>query len=218
MADLGRVLAAARAPGLALRLDVQGVRVFRPRLASDPVRMRSDRARANVAAAGAWLRGLPTALGLGVTAARLLAPAGRWRELMAALQRDVPSAESALRTLVGRGAGSTPAGDDVALGALAYGWAAKGQDAPAVTAMRLLIAELCTLTTALGASYLRAAARAEFGGHLIAWVRALPRASQLRTQGLAMRLTRHGATSGFDTLAGFVAAAEAADAAQLTRM
>ena len=88
----------------------------------------------------------------------------------------------------------------------------------AVTAMRLLIPELCTLTTALGASYLRAAARAEFGGHLIAWVRALPRASQLRTQGLAMRLTRHGATSGFDTLAGFVAAAEAADAAQLTRM
>lgn len=192
--------------------------MFRPRLAPNPADMHSDRARANVAAAGQWLRSRPMALGLGATAADLLAPAGRWRNLLAALQRGTSPAEPALRALIGRGAGSTPAGDDLAIGALAYGWATQGREAPLVAAVRALDAELSALTTALGATYLRAAARGEFGSHLVAWVRTLWRASPLRAQALAMRVAQHGATSGFDTLTGFVAAAEAADAARLTGM
>ena len=220
--DLDRVLdatesigAAAANPGdeLSLYFDVQGVRVFRPRLAPRAAEMASSRARANVAAAAQWLRAYPASLGLGATAAQLLAPAGRWRNDLLAFQHDQRQAESVFRALVGRGAGSTPAGDDFLIGVLAYAWVTRGREAPAVETLRALAAELPALTTSVGASYLRAAARGEFGSHLIAWVRGLPHVSSQRGLELARRAAAHGATSGYDTLLGFVAAAEAADAA-----
>jgi hypothetical protein len=174
--------------------------------------MRSNRARNNIAAAGQWLRAHPAPLGLGAPAAELLVPGGRWLERLAALQGDTPPTESVLRALVGRGAGTTPAGDDVLVGALAYAWTTQGENAPLVAAMRLLRAELPALTTAVGGTYLRAAMRGEFGSHLVAWVRALPRLTPQRSLALAYRLADHGASSGYDTLTGFIAAAEAAEA------
>ncbi len=219
--DLDRVLNALEADEceaadagktLSLRIDVRGVRIFRPRLAPHPAAMQSDHAQANVAAAGQWLRACPTPLGLGVTAAELLAPAGRWCERLVALQGDTPPAEPVLRALIGRGAGTTPAGDDILVGALAYAWATQGETAPVVAAMRLLESELPALTTSIGGTYLRAAVRGEFGSHLVAWVRTLPRVSPTRSLALANRLAGHGASSGYDTLAGFIAAAEAAQA------
>lgn len=214
--DLERVLNALETEGCeatdsggawSLRLDIRDVRIFHLRLAPKPAEMRSNRARNNIAAAGQWLRAHPAPLGLGAPAAELLVPGGRWLERLAALQGDTPPTESVLRALVGCGAGTTPAGDDVLVGALAYAWATQGENAPLVAAMRLLRAELPALTTAVGGTYLRAAMRGEFGSHLVAWVRALPRVTPQRSLALARRVAAHGASSGYDTLAGFVAAA-----------
>ena len=219
--DLDRILEATQSDGaatanpgeeLSLHFDIQGVRVFLPRLAPHPAEMRAGRTRANVTAAAHWLRAYPAPLGLGATAAQLLAPSGRWRNYLLAIQHDQRQAESAFRALVGRGAGSTPAGDDFLIGMLAHAWVTQGREAAAVATLRSLAAELPSLTTTVGASYLRAAARGEFGSHLIAWVRGLPRVSPQRGLELARRAAAHGATSGYDTLVGFVAAAEAADA------
>jgi hypothetical protein len=220
--DLERVLDAVENTGveaaesgeaLSLHIDVGGVRTFRSGLARNPAGMRSTRARANVAAVAQWLRACPAPLGLGATASALLAPEACWRKSLLALQRGTHPAESVLRSLVGYGAGATPAGDDFAIGALAFAWVTQGREAPLIAAMRLLGTELPALTSTAGATYLRAAARGEFGSHLVAWVRALPRASPPRALALARRVADHGATSGYDTLLGFVAAAEAADAA-----
>jgi len=224
--DLERVLAAlenrqyaAAEAGdeWALHLDVAGVRTFRPRLTANAADLRSAAARAGIAAVAGWLRASPLPLGLGATAAELLAPDGRWRTALAGLQQDARAAEPMLRALVGLGAGSTPAGDDFVIGALAHAWVTRGGKAPLIAAMRLLGAELPALTTAVGATYLRAAARGEFGSHLIAWVLALPRVSPPRALALARRVAGHGATSGRDTVAGFVAAAEADDASRCSR-
>jgi len=193
---------------LALQLDAGGVRTFRPRLAANAADLRSVRAKAGIAAVAHWLRASPLPLGLGATAAELLAPDGYWLNALAGLQQDARSAESSLRNLIGRGAGTTPAGDDFAIGALAYAWATQGREAPLISAMRFLGPELPELTSAVGATYLRAAARGEFGSHLVTWVQALPRVSPARALTLARRVAGHGATSGCDTLAGFVAAAE----------
>jgi hypothetical protein len=198
---------------LALHVDVRGVRTFRPRLAANAADMRSAGARAGIAVVAQWLRAHTVPLGLGATAAEVLAPDGCWRNSLAELRHDMRSAESVLRTLIGSGAGSTPAGDDFAIGALAYAWVAHGPMAPVIAATRLLGTELNALTTAVGATYLRAAARGEFGSRLVAWVLALPRVSPSRALALARRVADHGATSGYDTLTGFVAAAEAAEAA-----
>jgi hypothetical protein len=211
--DASRFGAARSGHDLSLHIDSADVRIFRPRLAPNPAPMRSNCARANVGAAAQWLRAHPAPLGLGATAAQLLAPDGHWLKCIAGLQGDMRTAARALHALVGRGTGTTPAGDDLVVGALAYAWATLGQDAPVVAAMGLLDAELPALTTAVGTSYLRAAARGEFGSHLIAWVRALPRVTPQRALALAGRVARHGATSGYDTLLGFVAAVEAAQAA-----
>jgi hypothetical protein len=217
--DLQRVLHALRAGGDAaaggtvpLQLDVRGVRLFRPALEPHPAQMRSDCAQANIAAAGQWLRARAQPLGLGPTAAAMLAPGGRWLQCLAALHAGADAPDPAWRALVGRGAGTTPAGDDILVGALAYAWATQGPNAAAVAALRRREAEFAALTTAVGATYLRAAVRGEFGSHLLAWVRALPRAAPQRSLALARRVAGHGASSGYDTLAGFVAAAAAASA------
>ena len=223
--DLDRVLdaiesngTAAADPGgeLSLQLDVEDVRTFRPRLAPCSADMGSVRARANVAAAAQWLRACTAPLGLGSAAAGVLTPGGRWLNSLIELRRDTCTAESVLRTLIGFGAGATPAGDDFAIGALAHAWATQGREASAIAAMRLLEGELPRLTTSAGATYLRAAARGEFGSHLVAWVRALPHVLPSRALALALRVAGHGATSGCDTLAGFIAAAEASDSRPLT--
>ena len=218
--DLDRVLdalaseaAAGLRAALTLQLDIDGVRIFRPQLARHAADMASVCARRNIAAVAQWLREASEPLGLGATAAEVLAPGGGWCKSLTEFRRDTRSAEQALRALIGRGAGTTPAGDDFVTGALAHAWITTGRDASMVAAMRLLQAELPNLTTATGATYLRAAARGEFGSHLVAWISALPRVAPPRALRLALRVAGHGASSGCDTLAGFVAAAEAADAA-----
>jgi len=213
--DLERVhaaLAGRRHPDAAvtLRIDVANARTFRSGLAPNPAGVQSVPARAAIAAVAQYLRASTAPLGLGAAAAAVLAPGSRWLQYAAASQDSAPAAESVLRDLIGFGAGTTPAGDDFIIGMLAHAWTRQGRDAPAIAAMRLLGAALPELTTAASASYLRAAARGEFGSHLVTWVRALSGASPSRALALARRVAGHGATSGRDTLTGFVAAAEAA--------
>ncbi len=212
--DLGRAIGVldsggGPAPAPQLCIDAAGVRLFHTRLPQDAAGMASRRARDNIAAAARWLRAHPLPLGLGATAAELLARGGRWRGALAQAGHRADAADPGLRALIGRGAGTTPAGDDLVLGALAYAWSTQGEQAAIVAAMRALEGELAALTTAAGASYLRAATRGEFGSHLIAWVRTLPHAGAGRSLALAQRIAAQGATSGYDTLSGFVAAAEA---------
>ncbi|MCM2252402.1 MAG: DUF2877 domain-containing protein [Ramlibacter sp.] len=195
-----------------IRLNLDGVRVFRLLLgASD---LSAAPARAGIARVAAWLRMRSEPCGLGGTAVAALAPDGPIRRTLAAIDASAPGADSAVRALIGRGAGSTPAGDDVLVGALAYAFASGGPDGALARAMRALAPAFDELTTATGATYLRAALQGSFGGDLLAFVRALWRGPTDRALLRAMRVAGHGATSGIDSLMGFVAAYEAARGAE----
>ena len=210
--DLVRVLDAAEddaGSGLCLRLETQGVRTFRTQLPAQATEMRTPRALANIDALAASLRAGSWQLGFGRTADEILASSRKWRDCLYPGSGEAYALESRLRSLIGRGSGTTPAGDDFLVGMLACVWSMQGRDAPLIRTMRLIAPELETLTTTTGATYLRAATRGEFGSHLIVWVRALPHATRVRALALAQRVANHGATSGGDTLIGFVAAAQA---------
>jgi len=210
--DLIRVLRAAgddMDSVLHLRLDTQGVRTFHTRLPAKILDSHSSRAQANIAALAASLRTNPARLGLGQTAAEILGTGARWRDFIRPSGGEPQRIASTLRALIGRGAGTTPAGDDFLVGMLACIWSMQGQCAPLIRALRAMAPELETLTTTTGATYLRAATRGEFGSHLLVWVRALPQVSRARALALAERVASHGATSGYDALTGFIAAAEA---------
>lgn len=190
--------------GAPLRLDLAGVRVFELRLAAGA----AAPSRAALDAVAAWLRARPEPCGLGTSVAAALAPAARVRCTLALVASGGSEADAALRELVGRGAGSTPAGDDMLVGALAHALATVGPAAPLARALRRLAPEFDRLTTAAGATYLRAALAGSFGSDLLAFVRALPQEPVARALQRAMRVAAHGATSGIDTLIGFVAAHE----------
>ncbi|MGC4076910.1 MAG: DUF2877 domain-containing protein [Rubrivivax sp.] len=160
---------------------------------------------AGVARVADWLRSQPPANGFGDTQAQVLAADGRLRQALQAAA-DGPTAPTLLQ-LIGRGAGSTPAGDDALIGALAHGWLVDGADSPLRRALLPWREALGALTTPLGAGYLRRAIDGVFGSHLIQLCRALPAAGE-RLDTRARRVACHGASSGIDTLLGFVAAHE----------
>jgi hypothetical protein len=213
--DLFRIFDAAQAEedrSVPLRIDLAAVRTFHSRLAPDPAAMRSDRALSNLAALALWLRANSAPLGLGLPAGKLLAQGGTVHHWVAALRENSLAGEQALLALIGRGAGSTPAGDDFLIGMLAQAWASVGENAPLVVLLRALSDRLPLLTTSASVSYLRAATRGEFGSHVTVLVRSLERVPRARTLALAGRVAGHGVSSGLDTLAGFIAAAEDYDA------
>lgn len=203
--ELDRLLdrLAGAPPGQVVPLDLSGVRVFRLRLEGGAAL--PDAAIAPVAA---WLRSQSTC-GLGVAVAQALEPDALVRRTLALSATGGADGEQALRALIGRGAGSTPAGDDVLVGALAHAIVSGGENAPLAQALRRLAPEFDRLTTAAGATYLRAALEGAFGSDLLAFVRAVA-AGQSPAQVLrrATRVAAHGATSGIDSLVGFVAAHE----------
>jgi hypothetical protein len=216
--DLSRIIDAARActkganpPSLSLGIELCAVRTFATRLVPDPVGMRSERALGNIGALARWLRAQPEPLGLGLPADALLAPGGAAQQWVAALRENSPASEQALLALIGRGAGSTPAGDDFLIGMQAHAWACAGAEAPLVALLRALDQRLPRLTTSASVSYLRAATRGEFGSHLTVLVRSLAQVPRTRALALAARVAGHGVSSGLDTLAGFIAASEADD-------
>lgn len=195
--------------GRRITLDLDGVRVFRLALAR--VDLQAPQPQSTLDRVGAWMRQRTEPCGLGEPPAVALAPHGLLRRTLAAVAAGPSGAEAALRALIGRGAGSTPAGDDMLIGAMAYAHAGGGQ-AALIDAMRTLVPDFDRLTTAAGATYLRAALQGHFGGDLLGFIRALPRPPADRALCRAVRVAGHGATSGIDTLLGFIAAHEVARA------
>jgi len=208
--DLAWLLQRLDGPGQALRLDLAGVRVFGLQLAPGAA---APQWRAALEPVAAWLRAQPGPCGLGSPVAAALEPGARVHRTLAGVAAGAPDDDAALRALIGRGAGSTPAGDDILVGALAHALATTGAAAPLVQALERLAPEFDRLTTAAGATYLRAALGGSFGSDLLAFVRSLTGPSPAQALRRAMRVAAHGATSGIDSLVGFVAAHEHALAA-----
>jgi hypothetical protein len=185
-----------------LRFHLEGVRRFTVRVFRGPDGLSGERAQTTLRALRDWVCSHPN--GLDQPTAEILGPGSRWE---AVIQSGGLAQEAAIRALLGRGQGTTPAGDDFLLGALAHAWASEGAGAPLLQSLGALAGTFDRLTTATSATYLRAALRGEFSSHLASLVRALPRAGWDQVLERAQRVARHGATSGVDTLIGFLAAA-----------
>lgn len=182
-----------------------GVKRFTVRIHPDPEGMRLRRTATAVEAMALWLCAQPLdANGLGQPAATVLAAGNRWQRVF---EPALGHGEDAVLSLLGRGSGTTPAGDDFLVGALAYAWAREGRQAGIIKRVGALEDEFAKVTTATSATYLRAALQGLFSSHLVSFARALPRAGWEEILLRAERITGHGSTSGFDTLTGFLAAA-----------
>jgi len=124
--------------------------------------------------------------------------------------------------LAGLGSGLTPAGDDFLTGTLLWAWLAHPVPAPFC---RALVEAAIPRTTVLSAAFLRAAARGECSASWHGLLEALGEgvgdrvpappvhggariASQYRLFTAVQELMAHGATSGADSLAGFLYASE----------
>jgi len=145
---------------------------------------------------GTLLRHLAALPGYPERAAELAPLAGPLRRALAEGADPLPAATR----MLGRGAGLTPSGDDVLMGAIAM--AAHGHGAWGVPDLAPLAGALAALapgrTTAVSAALLRAAARGRFAPVVGSVCRATPETlpSALR------RLAAVGASSGLDTAVG----------------
>ena len=114
--------------------------------------------------------------------------------------------------LAGLGSGLTPAGDDYLTGALLWAWLAHPAPAPFC---RALVEAAIPRTTLLSAAFLRAAARGECSAPWHSLLGALGQRVEAQGTGwqpalhkVVQEIMAHGATSGADTLAGFLYASE----------
>ena len=124
--------------------------------------------------------------------------------------------------LAGLGSGLTPAGDDFLTGTMLWAWLAHPVPAPFC---RALVEAAIPRTTVLSAAFLRAAARGECSASWHGLLEALSEgvgdrvpappvhggariASQHRLFTAVQEIMAHGATSGADSLAGFLYASE----------
>lgn len=113
-----------------------------------------------------------------------------------------PSRERALASLVGVGAGTTPAGDDVIVGVLAgLLLAGRARDHAVVSAS---LPPLLPRTTRASRHFLGWAMRGQFASPVLGLGEALGGAADLTTA--TTRLRRWGASSGVDLMHGLVAA------------
>ena len=106
--------------------------------------------------------------------------------------------------LAGLGGGLTPAGDDFLTGAMLWAWLAHPTPAPLC---RTLAKTAVPRTTTLSAALLRAAARGECSAPWHALLAALSEGlegADARITTAVQEILTHGATSGADSLAGFL--------------
>jgi hypothetical protein len=132
-------------------------------------------------------------------------------ELVDAL-RPAPDAtrlRDALHRLVGRGIGATPSGDDAVVGILAvlHRCASPAVAAGPLAALSAALASVLDRTTPISAHFLRLALRGEFGDRLLRVVDGCCSPSGPDRTAVDQLLAT-GASSGADSLAGVVAAAE----------
>jgi hypothetical protein len=108
--------------------------------------------------------------------------------------------EGAVR-LAGLGGGLTPAGDDFLTGAMLWTWVAHSTP---VSFCRILVEAAAPRTTALSAAFLRAAARGECSAPWHVLLTALGDGDEAKITMAAREILACGATSGADSLAGFL--------------
>ena len=114
---------------------------------------------------------------------------------------DREQLRAAAAGLAGLGGGLTPAGDDFLAGAMLRAWLVHPTPGPPC---RTLIEVAAPRTTALSAAFLRAAARGECSAPWHALLAALAGDDEKETTAAARDVLSHGATSGADSLAGFL--------------
>jgi hypothetical protein len=103
--------------------------------------------------------------------------------------------------LAGLGSGLTPAGDDFLIGVMLWGWLA--HPAPSLFCRTLANAAV-PRTTTLSAAFLQAAAQGECSAPWHALLAALDGEPDTKIVAAVQDLFAHGATSGADSLAGFL--------------
>jgi len=114
---------------------------------------------------------------------------------------DLERLQEGTAGLAGLGSGLTPAGDDFLTGAMFWTWLAH----PIPDSLcRALIEVAVPRTTTLSAAFLRAAARGECNGPWHALLAALSEGAEAKITTVVQQVLAHGATSGADTLAGFL--------------
>ena len=103
--------------------------------------------------------------------------------------------------LAGLGGGLTPAGDDFLAGAMLWAWLAHPTPEPVCRAVSEAAAPR---TATLSAAFLRAAGRGECSAWWHALLAGLGDGAEAKITTAVREITRHGATSGADSLAGFL--------------
>jgi len=116
---------------------------------------------------------------------------------------DLAQLRAGARGLAGLGAGLTPAGDDFLSGVMLWAWLA--HPAPA-SFCRSIAQAVGQRTTTLSAAFLRAAARGEYSAAWHRLLAALVRGAKVEIEAATCEVLARGATSGADTLAGFLTA------------
>ncbi len=115
---------------------------------------------------------------------------------------DLDKLRNGAAQLAGLGRGLTPAGDDFLCGVMLWAWLAH----PAPDEFCRAIAETATpRTTTLSAAFLRSAARGECPAAWHQLLAALASGSEQALDAATRQVLAHGATSGADMLAGFLA-------------
>ena len=103
--------------------------------------------------------------------------------------------------LAGLGGGLTPAGDDFLAGAMLWAWLAHPAPGPLC---QTLVEVAAPRTTILSAAWLQAAARGECSASWHALLEGLSEGTEAQIAPAAQEVLTHGATSGADSLAGFL--------------
>jgi hypothetical protein len=108
--------------------------------------------------------------------------------------------------LAGLGAGLTPSGDDFLCGVMLWAWLSLPQPDPFCRTLAKIAA---SRTTVLSGAFLRAAAEGQCDARWHRLLHVLATGAEDELEGAARAILAHGATSGADTLAGFLWLGEA---------
>ncbi len=142
------------------------------------------------------LKGTPSSTEIVLSTAQAAADALRegWTD-------DVERLQAGAVRLAGLGSGLTPSGDDFLTGVMLWGWLA--HPAPPSFCQTLAKASI-PRTTTLSAAFLQAAARGECSAPWHTLLAALHTGQDNEITSAAQEILAHGATSGADSLAGFL--------------
>ncbi|MEN3929928.1 DUF2877 domain-containing protein [Microvirga sp. W0021] len=150
--------------------------------------------------------------GLNIPCGEVLDDAWEWSEVFRCDWDKLPSWETEerrsvlLQRLIGRGHGSTPAGDDMLVGAMAY--IAVNEKALAhktfFNTIRALESKFPVLTTSTSEVYLHWALHRVFSSDIIRLMEGIMSGDRRKIERNIDALLRHGATSGLDTLVGII--------------